>query len=88
MFQAQEGLLYRFWPSRNGRGHCSPYNRIPLEHCRLRNPGQPRQRAGPGPRYLLGDDPIALSVFPDCHRRLRRAFGPAFCLAWGGVARG
>jgi len=32
---------------------------LSLEHCRLRNPGDRASGAGAGPRYLLGDNPIA-----------------------------
>ena len=30
---------------------------LSLERCRLRNPGDRAGELGPGPRYLLGDDP-------------------------------
>ena len=30
---------------------------LSLERCRLRNPGDRAAALGPGPRYLLGDDP-------------------------------
>lgn len=30
---------------------------LSLERCRLRNPGDRAAELGPGPRYLLGDDP-------------------------------
>ena len=30
---------------------------LSLERCRLRNPGDRAADLGPGPRYLLGDDP-------------------------------
>lgn len=32
---------------------------LSLEKCRLRNPGDRAGTRGPGPRYLLGDDPQA-----------------------------
>ena len=32
---------------------------LSLERCRLRNPGDRASALGAGPRYLLGDDPIA-----------------------------
>ena len=32
---------------------------LSLEKCRLRNPGDRAGALGPGPRYLLGDEPVA-----------------------------
>lgn len=32
---------------------------LSLERCRLRNPGDRAGALGPGPRYLLGDEPVA-----------------------------
>lgn len=32
---------------------------LSLERCRLRNPGDQAAGLGPGPRYLLGDAPVA-----------------------------
>ncbi len=32
---------------------------LSLEKCRLRNPGDRAGGLGPGPRYLLGDEPVA-----------------------------
>ncbi len=32
---------------------------LSLEKCRLRNPGDRAGARGPGPRYLLGDEPVA-----------------------------
>ena len=32
---------------------------LSLERCRLRNPGDRAGGRGPGPRYLLGDEPVA-----------------------------
>ncbi len=32
---------------------------LSLERCRLRNPGDRAGSLGPGPRYLLGDEPVA-----------------------------
>lgn len=32
---------------------------LSLERCRLRNPGDKARTLGPGPRYLLGDKPVA-----------------------------
>ncbi len=32
---------------------------LSLERCRLRNPGDRAAVRGPGPRYLLGDEPVA-----------------------------
>ena len=32
---------------------------LSLERCRLRNPGDAAARRGSGPRYLLGDEPVA-----------------------------
>ncbi len=32
---------------------------LSLEKCRLRNPGDRASALGPGPRYLLGDEPVA-----------------------------
>ena len=32
---------------------------LSIERCRLRNPGDRAAALGPGPRYLLGDEPVA-----------------------------
>jgi MerR family redox-sensitive transcriptional activator SoxR len=32
---------------------------LSLQRCRLRNPGDRAATLGPGPRYLLGDEPVA-----------------------------
>jgi MerR family redox-sensitive transcriptional activator SoxR len=32
---------------------------LSLQRCRLRNPGDRAAALGPGPRYLLGDDPVS-----------------------------
>ena len=32
---------------------------LSLQRCRLRNPGDRAAALGPGPRYLLGDEPVA-----------------------------
>ena len=32
---------------------------LSLDRCRLRNPGDRAAATGPGPRYLLGDEPVA-----------------------------
>jgi MerR family transcriptional regulator, redox-sensitive transcriptional activator SoxR len=32
---------------------------LSLDRCRLRNPGDRASGLGPGPRYLLGDEPVA-----------------------------
>ena len=32
---------------------------LSLDRCRLRNPGDRAAGLGPGPRYLLGDEPVA-----------------------------
>ena len=32
---------------------------LSLQRCRLRNPGDRAAARGPGPRYLLGDEPVA-----------------------------
>ena len=32
---------------------------LSLDRCRLRNPGDAARSLGPGPRYLLGDEPVA-----------------------------
>lgn len=32
---------------------------LSLQRCRLRNPGDAAAALGPGPRYLLGDEPVA-----------------------------
>ncbi len=33
---------------------------LSMERCALYNPGDRAARAGPGPRYLLGDDPLVV----------------------------
>ena len=32
---------------------------LSMQRCRLRNPGDRAATLGPGPRYLLGDEPVA-----------------------------
>jgi MerR family redox-sensitive transcriptional activator SoxR len=39
--------------------HCIGCGCLSLERCRLSNPGDRAARLGPGPRYLLGDQPPA-----------------------------
>lgn len=40
---------------RGGLGECIGCGCLPLDRCRLSNPGDRAGRAGPGPRYWLGD---------------------------------
>lgn len=44
---------------RDRLGGCIGCGCLSLDHCALYNPGDQAGRAGPGPRYLLGDQPPA-----------------------------
>ncbi|MEZ5559705.1 MAG: redox-sensitive transcriptional activator SoxR [Pseudomonadales bacterium] len=76
--QARIDLMTRMRDRLDG---CIGCGCLSLSNCRLYNPDDRAQRLGPGPRYLLGDEPSdASAASPDPHaapargrRRARKA---------------